>query len=555
VQSINSLTTPLQDTFRFLGLCSNSASVEVLGLALASSFGQIRLGALKTLIQRGGKAEMTAILERIDDCNDVELPLLASHVSLLLAPIEAGLASLDPVARQRSLCAIAKLQVASQFHHLVRVAQSPDDPQQIVAAALLFNLAFTYGFEARHKREDANDANRKTLLHDLRQSMLNFNDHKVMQIVDSWLCATHWEDQAYADLFTPVGNEPIYTVAMRQLKVSPLVQIAELLAGVLWRQSPGPEAIQALGERTDSMILTQLAELAIEFGVTPCVSKNLGQKIPIPCLEQFDFSSTTFSIAHRCALLQLLCQTDCSPDKILHGITELLSTKDPAVEQTCSTVIRSLQSLKPEIVVMVLSDWFEMPSVEPVKIPAPLQFCMTKFPLLRLLPKNKPYDPPPWKIDLRSALERLIELYPLQPKMVRNSIEYAFSTFRYVELIKHLDDWPESHLFAYGKMVTISETGFVQFIERDAVSPSIVTRMRAIHAVRFLGVCNGLTDVAIEALQDKSEKVRIKAIHAISAGYSRREAIKVLRPLIQDEDQTVQTVAQFALSRLERSSQ
>ena len=506
---------------------SNSASVEVLGLALASPFGQIRLGALKTLIQRGGEAEMAAILARIDDCNDAELPLLSSHVSLLLAPIEAGLASQDPEARQRSLCAIAKLRVASQFHHLVRAAQSPDDPQQIVAAALLFNLALKYGFEARHKHPGPDDADRKTLLHDLWQSMLNFNDHKIIQIVDAWLCATHWGDQAYADLFKPVSGEPIYKVAMRQLKVSPRIQIAELLAGVLWRQSAGLEAIQALGERTDTAILTRLAELAIEFGVTPYVSRNLRQKIPIPSLERFDFSSTAFPLMQRCALLQLLSHTDCSPDKILLGITELLSTKDPAVEPTCSAVIRGLQSLKPEIVVMVLSDCFEMPGMEP-------------------------YDPPPWKVSLRSALERLIELYPLQPQMVRNSIEYAFSSFRCEELIKHLDEWPESHLYAYGKMVTISETGFVQFIERDAVSQSIVKRIRAIHAVRFLGVSKGLTDVAIEALQDKSEMVRIEAIHAIAAGYCRLEAIEILGPLIQDEDQTVQTAAQFALSRLER---
>jgi len=506
---------------------SNSASVEVLGLALASPFAQIRLGALQTLIQRGGEAEMAAILARIDECNEAELPLLSNQVSFLLAPIEAGLASQNPIARQRSLCAIAKLQISSQFHHLVRAAQSPDDPQQIVAGALLMGLALTYGFEARHKREGANDSDRKMLLHDLWQSMLNFNDHKILQIVDAWLCAAHWEDKAYADLFKPVRGEAIHKVSMRQLKASPRIQIVELLAGVLWSQNPGPVAIQALGGRTDTIILTQLAELTIEFGVTPYVSRNLRQKIPIHSLDRFDFSSTAFPLKHRCALLQLLSNTDCSPDKILHGITQLLSTHDPAVEQTCSAVIRGLQSLKPEIIVMVLSDCFEMPGMEP-------------------------YDPPPWKVSLRSALERLIELYPLQPQMIRNSIEYAFSSFRCEELIKHLDDWPESHLYAYGKMVTISEKGFVQFIERDAISQSVVKRLRAIHAVRFLGVSKGLTDVAIEALQDRNEMVRVEAIHAIAAGYSRLEAIDILSPLVQDEDQTVQTAAQFALSELER---
>ena len=521
-----SLSTPLQETFRVLGLRSNSASVPVLAMAMGSPFEQIRVGALQTLIQRGGEAEMAAILERIDCCNDAELPLLANQVSLLMAPIEAGLASRDPLARQRSLIAIGKLQIANQFHHLVLSAQSPDDPQQIVAAELLLGLALKYGFDARQKSPRGNAVNRAQLLSVLWQSILNFNDHKILQIVDTWLCAAHWDDQAFKDLLTPAPGELIYKVAMRQLKVSNRSQIAELLAGVLWSQGPRPEALQALRDRTDCLIVTKLAELVIRFGITPVVSKNLRANVPIACLDRFDFSSDAFPLAHRCAILQLLSNTDSSPDKVLDGVTHLLRVKDPATEQACSTALRSLRSLKPEIVVMVLSDCFEVPGMEP-------------------------YQPPPWKANLRSALERLIELVPHQTPTIRSSIEYAFSEFRCEELIKHLDDWPESHLSAYAKMVSISETAFVQFIEREATSQSQVKRIRAIHAIRFLGVTNGLVDVAIDALQDKSEKVRVEAIHAIATGHTRQEAIEILCPLVEDDDQAVQTAAKFALSQLE----
>ena len=526
VQSSITLPTPIQETFRVLGLRSNSASVQVLAMAMASPFEPIRLGALQTLIQRGGEADMAAILERIDYCNDAELPLLLKQVPLLMAPVEAGLASRDPLARQRSLCAIGKLQVASQFHHLVNAAQSPDDPQQIVAAELLVGLALKYGFDARHHSPRGNAANRAQLLSVLWQSMLKFNEHKILQIFDAWLCAAHWDDQAFKDLLTPVRGEPICKVAMRQLKVSTRVQIVELLAGVLWSQGPSPEALQALGDRTDFLIVTRLAELVIQFGITPCVSKNLRANIPILCLDRFDFSSDAFPLAHRCAMLRLLSNACSSPDKVLDGVSHLLRTKDPAVEQACSIALRSLRSLKPEIVVMVLSDCFDGPGMNTD-------------------------EPPPWKANLRSALERLIEQYPHQPPTIRSSIEYAFADFRCEELLKHLDEWPDAHLCAYAKMVTISETTFVQFIEREAESQSIVKRLRAIHAIRFLGVANELIDVAIEALQDKSEKVRIEAIQAIATGHTREDAIEILRPLVEDIDQNVQTAAKFAINRLE----
>ncbi len=524
MQTTCPLTSPIKGTFRQLGIRSNLASVDILGQALCSSYEQIRLSALLTLLERGGPAEMSKILERIDLCNDAELPLIASHVSLLSVPIEAGLADRDPLKRQRSLCAIAKLKIASLFHHLVQAAQNPEDSQQIVAAELVMVLATRLGAEARAKGR-TNNVIREQLLIDLWQSVLQFNDHRILHIVEAWLCASHWDDEAFKNLFRPTPGETTYRIVLRQLKHSHRVPIIELLAGVIWSNGPSPEAVQALGDSTERNVVVQLAELAHRFGVTPCATKNLALRIPIQCLEHFDFSDKTYSIQNRCATLMLLLASDTTPDKVLRGIIQLLETLDPTADQACCDALRGLRSLKPEIVLMVLSDCFEVPGMEP-------------------------YEPPPWKSNLRLALERLIELYPHQSECVRRSIEYAFSDFRCEELIKHLDDWPESHLKAYAKIVRISEVGYIDYIERDCQSQSAVKRCRAIHAIRFLGMENGLADITLDALQDKSEKVRIEAIYAVAAGRSRAEAIETLRPLTRDEEPSVITAANFALSSL-----
>ena len=526
MQTSVSLTSPLRETFRILGLRSNLASVEVLGQALGSPFEQIRVGALQTLIHRGGEAEMSVILDRIDKCNEAELPLLANQVSLLHAPIEAGLAERDPHKRQRSLCAIAKLQIASHFHHLVQAAQSPEDTQQIVAVELILGLATLYGKEVRHGKRRADDPNREQLLSDLWQSILQFNDHRIVLVVDAWLCALHWNDRAFKELFKETHTNPIYKVVLRQLKNSQRSHIVELMAGVLWSQGPAPGAVSALGVRTELAVAIQLAELVLTFGITPHVTKNLGMNIPIRCLEHYEFSNNVNSIRHRCALIQLYSVLDTSPDKILQSIIHLLETKNPAVDLPCSNALRCIRSLKTEIVVMVLSDCFETPGMEPAA-------------------------PPPWKSSLRTSLEQLIELYPHQAPVVRSSIQYAFSDFRCEELIKHLDDWPESHLNAYAKIVRIAEVRFVEFIEREAKSQSAVKRSRAINAVRFLGMDNGLIDVSMEALEDKNEKVRVEAIYAIASGNNWRGAIDILRPLLGDAEKSVKTATDFALSRLE----
>ena len=521
-------SSSLQETFRVLGQKSNLACVEVLGQALCSPIPQVRSNALHTLIQRGGEADIATILERIDECQEAELPLLRTHASMLLAPIEAGLADREPIKRQRALCAIAKLRIAPLFHHLISAAQSPDDPQQIVASELTIGLAITFGTESRYRRSKDNEANREQLLADLWQSMLLFNDHRILQIVDAWLCASHWDDAAFKALFQPTRGEPIHKVAMRQLKQSNRTQIVELLAGVLWSRGAGPVAMKVMSERNDSQMAMRLAELMTKFGVTQFVSKNLGMNIPLLCLEQFQFADEAFPLEHRCALLQLLSVVDILPDKIIQGITQLLDSKDPAVEPACISAIRNLKSLKTDVVVMVLSDSFENIGMES-------------------------YVPPPWKASLRAALERLLEIYPSQAPAVRSGIEFALSDFRCEELIKHLDDWPESHLKAYAKIVRVADPGLLEILERDAKSQSAVKRSRAIHAVRFLGMDHGLSEIVFDAIEDESEKVRVEAIHTITAGLSRREAIELLIPLLQDENTSVKTAASFALSSLESS--
>jgi len=521
-------SSSLKETFRVLGHKSNLACVEVLGQALCSPIPQIRLNALLTLIQRGGEADIATILERIDECQEAELPLLQTQSHLLLAPIEAGLADREPHKRQRALCAIAKLRIATLFHHLVSAAQSPDDPQQIVASELTIGLATTFGAEARYRLTRNNEANREQLLSDLWQSMLLFNDHRILQIVDAWLCASHWDDAAFKAIFRPTHGEPIHKVAMRQLKQSNRIQIVELLAGVLWSRGAAPEAVKVLCERNDAAMALRFAELMLKFGATPFVSRNLALNIPIPCLEQFNFADEAISIEHRSALIQLLSVVDTSPDKVIHGVAKLLDSRNPAVEPACASAIRNLKSLQTEVVVMVLSDCFENIGMES-------------------------YVPPPWKASLRTALERLLEIYSSQAPAVKGSIEFALSDFRCEELLKHLDDWPESHLNAYARIVRVAEAGFVEFIEREAQSQSAIKRSRAIHAVRFLGMQHGLSDIVFEAIEDKSENVRVEAIHTITAGLSRREAIELLIPLLQDENVSVKTAASFALSSLESS--
>jgi len=525
IMIIAALTQPQKDTFRVLGLRSNSASIDVLGQAICSPYDRIRLAAIQTLVARGGEREMAMIVEKIDHCSDQEIPLLQSQVPLLLAPIEACLADQDPVRMQRAIIAIAKLRISSQFHHVVRVASSPEEPQQMVAIELILELACHYGSKARGHRVGSTNEARESLLLDLWRSMERFHEHRVTQIIDAWLCASHWEDDALKELFRPDRRDSLSKAAIRQFKHSHRSEVLELTAGILWSKGPLHLALQLVGERKGESFNEIVSKLMDRFGVTPLLSQNLRQNIPMRFMDGYDMKSELQSIEHRCAMLKLFAASDMTPDRMLSSILDLLETGDAKAETECAAAMRSLSSLKTELVVMVLSDHFESPDLDA-------------------------YFPPPWKADLRIQLDRMLKIYETQSATIRSAMEYAFSGFQCEELLNHFDDWPDAHLHAYGKMVRIADRSHVEFIEQESKAQSSTIRARAIKAIRFIGVDGRLGQIAMEGLQDKSDAVRIEAIYTIAPGLSRGDANTLLDPMLEDQDANVRVAANFAISQV-----
>jgi HEAT repeat protein len=134
--------------------------------------------------------------------------------------------------------------------------------------------------------------------------------------------------------------------------------------------------------------------------------------------------------------------------------------------------------------------------------------------------------------------------------MIRSAIEYAFSDFQCEELLNHFDDWPDAHLYAYGKMVRIADRNHIEFIENQSKSQFDHKRARAIKAIRFLGSDGRLGQVAMEALKDISDAVRIEAIYTIAPGLSRGDANAFLDPMLEDQDANVRVAANFAISQI-----
>jgi len=521
---LSSLPTPLRTTFAILAMPNSAASIAVLEHALRSEMPAIRMAALQTLLGRGKEPEMQAIVRSIDYCNHDELPFLLSHASLLTAPIEAALADKDPEFRQRGLVAISKLKVSSLFHHLIGIAESPDDPQQIVATQLLDTVSTDLGASARQRVSLDSNPNRQQLLRDLTDSIARFSKHRVTAIIDCWLLCSHWEDHGFRELFSSVApdNAPAILKRMRQLHRP---EIGELLCGTLWSKSSSSSMSDMMLEWKSSEIQRFVIALERRFGLTSNLAKNLSTS-PLPCLVELDLSHTQEPLdSDHASLLRLLVASNVTPDIVLRNVNVAIHSDKKEVLTEAANAIRSLRTMKPEIVVMVLSDCFDMPDIDP-------------------------YEPPPWKGSLRKELDRLLSKYHELPSVVRNAVDYLFSEFRCEELFQHAEYWPDAHVRVYGRIVRLVDRNCVFHLQAEAQSTSSTKRAKAIRMIRYLGNDDRLMEIAKEHANDEHETVRIQAIQVLANGDNRQFALEWIRPLLKDEDRSVRAAAEQALEKL-----
>lgn len=169
------------------------------------------------------------------------------------------------------------------------------------------------------------------------------------------------------------------------------------------------------------------------------------------------------------------------------------------------------------------------------------------------LPDITAYEPPPWKASLKSAIDDLLELYYDLPSVIRTAVDGLFSEFRCEELFQISDTWPEAHVRAYGRIVRFADSSCVHYIDTESQSTSVAKRTKAIRMIRYLGKDERLQEIAVAALSDEHESVRIQAIHAIAYGNDRESALELLGPLLADEDLSVKTAASQALEQLQLS--
>ncbi len=458
----------LQTSFQLLGRAHNLAAVPALEYALRSTVTPVRIAALQALIQRGDRASIEVILRCIDLCDQEELSLLASHSNMLVGAVEAALDSseIDSVLqRQQALVAIAKLRLTPLISRLVEVAESSNDPQQIVAIQLLKGLAEEMGQVARLALVPRPSPFRDELLRSLNVAACRFVDHRIGALLEAWLSASHWEDPGFLGLFSPF-QEPYEALLAKRLKTITKSQVGDLLCGCYWGESATVGALELFADWDDHESVRIFLDFERRFGVTPALIKNL-VLAPLPRVFSPDNRNASLNALEHCSLLRVATQANLTPDVVLRVILNAIAKpehlQDEGVVSTAVRGMRSLGVLEASVVTMVLSDSFSLPDIDP-------------------------YVPPPWKASFRGAIDEFLDRYHELPQPMQSAFDFMMSEFRCDTMLHISEIWPEAHVEAFGRIVRLVDKETMSQLHLEARSPAAQRRARAVRVAVLLGV-------------------------------------------------------------------
>jgi hypothetical protein len=325
-------------------------------------------------------------------------------------------------------------------------------------------------------------------------------------------------------MFSPMAADG-FPVALKRLKQLNRDGVNELMCGSFWANNPNQASLEMLMDRDPVKTLRMMSILEKRFTATPSLKKNFAN-VPLPLIKNLDLAAMQLDSIDVKSLLRLLVATGVNEDVLIHNVNFAAKSNDHDTNIECINAIRALRTLKSEIVVMVLSDCFDRPDIEP-------------------------YEPPPWKASYRSALEQLLDSYYDLPNSLRIAVNSALSEFKTEDLFRHAEGWPESHVKAYGRIARLVDKDCLDFLTVEIQSQSHLKRSNAIRMLRYLGNDEQLMELAIIALNDPNESVRVEAVQAVAYGHDRDSAIELLSPLISDEESNVSDVAAHSIRQLE----
>ncbi len=506
---------PRPSTWASLERSRNLAAVTSLSSGLASSSSALRQRCLQSLLAREEEAAKRAIMihwERYDDCNLELLRAQPRHfVAISLELLLSGSLS----EKRAALKAIGDLDLTENIAAVTELALQERHALHTQAMQCLQAMCDHWGRLARCDKDVPSI--RTPMLECLSQQLALFHEHKNTQIVDAWLCLTHWDDSLQRGIVSDPG-QVAYRCVLERLAHSQNPAVLQLLAGYLLRSTTPKSILDIILARSESEFAIEIARL-LDNDTLPIALKHLRQSTPLVCLQHLDMQRPDIDFETRKILWLMVAASQDDLSRVLGGAIALSAVGTADARQVAADMLRSCR--RPDIERLV-----------PTLQASAMGYDQQSQNLSQYVHTIVAWLDSPWA-NLRSAAHEFLQDFSLENLM--NQVRY----------------WPTQMCKAMAGIVAKTDPDVAQNLSRELQSPAPKRRMAALQVTEILNCGEQVSRWLMPLLDDPRLDVRVRVIDVLSAlGH---EALEPHLPdLLEDASTDIQDAANRALRRLSR---
>ena len=510
---------PRQITWETIDKSSNQAVLPLLAAGLASPSVDVRLRCLKSLLNRPEVHARKHVLIAWEKFTETEVEFIRRNT---LHFQSAALEILDrgPIAEQRLvLAALSQLQLPGCLSAVLKIVTDPLHALQSLASECLMKVCIDWGKKSRADQDVPSV--RGPMLETIYTCLLNFPDHKSLDVVDAWLALVHWDDSLQRGLISDPGHVAFRVVIERLSAVisnkDQYRHLLQLLAGYLLRAT-APKSIHCLiCEKDEPQLAMELASMVETPNWVP-LKRRLRELPTLACLQTLESGFQDCSLADKKRLWLLMSVSSKEYGQVLRGATQIAKLGSSESRQVAAEIVRNCR--KPELDEMV----------------GDLQCALAGI--------AKPHSAGPALLE--TALWAQSPSIPL-----KQAAKELFDKFTVERLVEQVSHWPTSMCKAMAHIVSLTNSDVTSYLVRELESPAPKKRLAALRATQMLSQSEMVTQYLLPMLEDPRLEVRVRVIDLLSELGS--DVLDRLLPTwLSDVNTDIQEAAKRVMRRRER---
>lgn len=482
----------LGTTMYLLAHSRNVAAVPVLISALGSPHLDVRLGAIHGLAVRRNPEGHAELLARLPNFGERELAVLAESVLRSSHRMQQALRDAllaDELGQCESACRVILLgRVYQLLPALVEVSENKRHRHSAQALATVVQLARLLHEETLARPQDRTcepGLMRRQVLPALEQSVVRFNTHERLEIIDAFLLLVPPNNETLLRILSEPAH-PCHRPVVDSLTTSAQVPLLDLLTQVA-HDTKAPElALKIVARRHDRKFLDYLLH-------------DFGSPVPLRVLENFRrLSSVAWLNERRDVLVELDGRAQATAVAIANSgaldrttllslLTFLLEHGQPEGRRaSCDALADFHDRHVTQLVVGTLRD--PDPRVQAAAV-------------RQLRQRGVP-----------NAMERLLALVDDPAPEVRDAARSVLHEFSFVRYRGSFDSMNQSTREKIGPLVAKVDLSSPQRLGELLGAPSISTKMRALEIVAAMGAADSVIEHLAPLVTHADPAIRCEAV-------------------------------------------